>query len=122
MKESELRKNMAVLPMSTVMTLTGLSARQIRYYEEQKLVIPERTGGNHRQYSLNDIDKLLEIKDILMKTSSMAEVKRILKRRQIEMRKQQPSQAEISRALRRELEIQSPFFSDNSTTFNQSRL
>lgn len=113
---------MAVLPMSTVMTLTGLSARQIRYYEEQKLVIPERTGGNHRQYSLNDIDKLLEIKDILMKTSSMAEVKRILKRRQIEMRKQQPSQAEISRALRRELEIQSPFFSDNSTTFNQSRL
>jgi MerR family glutamine synthetase transcriptional repressor len=121
MRESELRKGMAILPMSTVMKLTGLSARQIRYYEEQELVIPERTGGNHRQYSLNDIDKLLEIKDILVGANSMVDVKRILKRRQT-VAQEQLAQAEISQALRRELEIQSPFSRNNSTTFNQPRL
>ncbi|HEY0222448.1 MerR family transcriptional regulator [Lactovum miscens] len=120
MKESELRKNMAVLPMSTVIKLTGLSARQIRYYEAQDLVIPERTGGNHRLYSLYDIDKLLEIKDILQSANSMVDVKRILKRRQTIAQKQ-PTQEEISRALRHELEIQSNFYRNDSTTFNQPR-
>ena len=63
MREKELRRSLAVLPMGTVMKLTNLTARQIRYYEEQELVIPERNAGNRRMYSLNDIDKLLEIKD-----------------------------------------------------------
>ena len=53
MKEKELRRSLAVLPIGTVMKLTSLSARQIRYYEEQGLVIPERNEGNRRMYSLN---------------------------------------------------------------------
>ena len=35
MREKELRRSLAVLPMGTVMKLTNLTARQIRYYEEQ---------------------------------------------------------------------------------------
>ena len=50
---------MSVFPIGTVMKLTDLSARQIRYYEEQDLVHPERSEGNRRMYSLNDIDMLL---------------------------------------------------------------
>ena len=65
MKEKELRRSLAVLPIGTVMKLTDLTARQIRYYEEQGLVIPERNEGNRRMYSLNNIDKLLEVKDYL---------------------------------------------------------
>ena len=49
------------------MKLTDLSARQIRYYEEQRLVIPERSETNRRMYSLNDVDCLLEIKDYLVR-------------------------------------------------------
>lgn len=63
MKEKELRRSLAVLPIGTVMKLTDLSARQIRYYEEQALITPERNAGNRRMFSLNDIDRLLEIKD-----------------------------------------------------------
>ncbi|VDG25963.1 MerR family transcriptional regulator [Lactobacillus sp.] [Lactiplantibacillus mudanjiangensis] len=33
MKEKELRRSLAVLPIGTVMKLASLSARQIRYYE-----------------------------------------------------------------------------------------
>ena len=65
MGEKELRRSLAVFPIGTVMKLTDLSARQIRYYEEQRLVIPERSETNRRLYSLNDVDRFLEIKDYL---------------------------------------------------------
>lgn len=77
MNEKELRRSMSVFPIGTVMTLTDLTARQIRYYEEQKLICPERNEGNRRMYSLIDIDVLLEIKDYLAEGINMAGIKRI---------------------------------------------
>ena len=65
-REKELRRSLAVFPIGTVMKLTDLTARQIRYYEDQGLIQPERTAGNRRMYSLNDMDRFLEIKDFLM--------------------------------------------------------
>lgn len=65
MKEKELRRSLAVFPIGTVIKLTDLTARQIRYYEEQRLIKPERTETNRRMYSLNDVDILLDIKDYL---------------------------------------------------------
>jgi MerR family glutamine synthetase transcriptional repressor len=77
MREKELRRSMSVFPIGTVMKLTDLSARQIRYYEEQDLIHPERSEGNRRMYSLNDIDTLLEIKDYLSDGLNMAGIKRV---------------------------------------------
>lgn len=74
---SEIRRTMPLLSMSIVMQLTDLSARQIRYYEEHHLIQPHRTEGNRRMFSLNDVDLLLEIKDILEQGVNMAEVKRV---------------------------------------------
>ena len=68
---------MSVFPIGTVMKLTDLTARQIRYYEEQELIHPERSDGNRRMYSLNDIDTLLEIKDYLSDGLNMAGIKRV---------------------------------------------
>ena len=48
--------------MSVVSKLTDLSPRQIRYYETHELVMPERTDGNKRLFSMNDLERLLEIK------------------------------------------------------------
>lgn len=59
------------------MKLTDLTARQIRYYEEQNLIHPKRNDGNRRMYSLNDIDVLLEIKDYLSEGINMAGIKHI---------------------------------------------
>ena len=50
MKEKELRRSMAVFPIGTVMKLTDLTARQIRYNEDQGLITPERTSGNRRMF------------------------------------------------------------------------
>lgn len=42
MVRRELRRDLAVLPMSVVRELTGLSDRQIRYYDQQGLIEPHR--------------------------------------------------------------------------------
>lgn len=77
MKEKELRRSMAVFTIGTVMKLTDLTARQIRYYEEQGLVLPQRTETNRRMYSLKDIDRLLEVKDYLNDGLNMIAIRRI---------------------------------------------
>lgn len=76
MKERELRRTLAVFPIGSVMKLTDLTARQIRYYEDQGLIHPDRNDGNRRMYSLNDMDKLLEIKDYIAEGLNIAAIKR----------------------------------------------
>ncbi|HJC03365.1 MAG TPA: MerR family transcriptional regulator [Candidatus Ligilactobacillus avistercoris] len=96
MREKELRRSLAVLPIGTVMKLTDLSARQIRYYEEHQLVVPQRTEGNHRMYSLNDVDRLLEIKDLLHDGFNIAGIKRVYAEQE---RKRQQQQAKLQQSL-----------------------
>lgn len=48
-----------------VSRLTGLSERQIRYYEKQGLVQPRRTAGRQRQYGPHEIARLRDIKSLL---------------------------------------------------------
>jgi MerR family transcriptional regulator, global nitrogen regulator len=54
-------KNKKVITIGIVRELTGLSERQIRYYEERKLLFPERSAGGSRKYSFSDIELLMEI-------------------------------------------------------------
>mgnify|MGYP000599472395 CR=1 FL=1 len=70
MREKELRRSLAVFPIGTVMKLTDLTARQIRYYEEQELIHPERSEGNRRMYSLNDIDVPVSYTHLTLPTNS----------------------------------------------------
>lgn len=84
---SDIRRNMPLLPISIVMQLTDLTARQIRYYEEHELIQPHRTEGNRRMFSLNDVDILLEIKDLLEQGVNMAGIKRVFKLKEEEKAK-----------------------------------
>ncbi|WP_088005999.1 MerR family transcriptional regulator [Indiicoccus explosivorum] len=74
----QVRRTMPLLPISIVMELTGLSARQIRHYEDQQLISPARTAGNKRMFSLNDVDRLLEIKEYLEQGINLAGIRKIL--------------------------------------------
>lgn len=65
MTTKEFRRNLAVFPIGSVMKLTDLTARQIRYYEDFGLIDPHRSDTNRRLYSLNDIDRLLEIVELM---------------------------------------------------------
>ncbi|MER1999922.1 MAG: MerR family transcriptional regulator [Lysinibacillus sp.] len=73
----DVRRAMPVLPISTVMQLTNLTARQIRYYEEHELIEPVRTEGNRRMFSLNNVDELLEIQELLEQGINIAGIKKV---------------------------------------------
>lgn len=54
-------KERKVITIGVVSELTGLSERQIRYYEERKLIFPERSPKGNRKYSFLDVEELMEI-------------------------------------------------------------
>lgn len=112
MTEKEFRRSLAVFPIGTVMELTGLTARQIRYYEEFKLIHPERTSTNRRRYSLNDVDRLLEIGDLLADGTTLKGIqKRFMQaqRDEEEAKRQQLTDQDVRRILREEIENQGGF-------------
>lgn len=74
----EIRRNMALLPIGIVMKLTDLTARQIRYYEQQELIMPARTSGNQRLFSFHDVERLLEIKTLIEKGVNIVGIKQVL--------------------------------------------
>jgi len=74
---NEIRRNMPLFSMGSVMKLTDLSARQIRYYEQHGLISPERTKGNQRLFSFNDVERLLEIKSLIEKGINLAGIKQM---------------------------------------------
>jgi MerR family glutamine synthetase transcriptional repressor len=59
--------NDSIYPISVVMSKTGLSARQIRYYETNGLIKPARSKGNQRLYMAADVERLQLIKTLLEK-------------------------------------------------------
>ncbi|UOE57791.1 MerR family transcriptional regulator [Bacillus sp. CMF12] len=105
---------MPLFPIGTVMQLTDLTARQIRYYEEHQLISPARTDGNRRLFSLNDIDVLLEIKDLIDQGVNMAGIKQLFlvkeqqaitenMNKQAEKARRDLSDEEIRKLLRKEI-------------------
>lgn len=50
-----------VISIGIVSELTGLSVRQIRYYEERKLIYPQRSTRGTRKYSFADVERLMDI-------------------------------------------------------------
>ncbi|MED1564035.1 MerR family transcriptional regulator [Alkalihalobacillus alcalophilus ATCC 27647 = CGMCC 1.3604] len=71
-------RDQACFPIRVVMEITNLSARQIRYYEEQGLVKPKRNDGNQRMFSLNDVDDFHQIKKYIEQGVNIAGIKAIL--------------------------------------------
>jgi MerR family transcriptional regulator, glutamine synthetase repressor len=113
---SQIRRNMPLFSIGIVMQLTDLTARQIRYYEEHGLISPARTEGNKRLFSLNDIDKLLEVKDLIDQGVNLAGIKQIFNVKQqqddaptdednkeAEKVRKDLSDAELRKLLRKEL-------------------
>lgn len=59
---SDVHQNTPVYPIAVVRKLTGLSDRQIRYYEQVGLLKPSRTAGRRRLFSPLEVEALIKIK------------------------------------------------------------
>ncbi|MCO7125646.1 MerR family transcriptional regulator [Sporolactobacillus shoreicorticis] len=102
------RRSMPLFSMGIVQKLTGLTARQIRYYEENDLINPERSEGNRRVFSFNDVDRLLDIKSLLDEGVNLAGIRRVLSEKPVEANrpaeaKKAMSDAELMKFLKSEL-------------------
>jgi MerR family glutamine synthetase transcriptional repressor len=74
------RKELPLFPIGIVQKLTGLTARQIRYYEQHGLVHPARSEGKQRLFSFADVERLMEVRSLLDDGLNMAKVKERLSR------------------------------------------
>lgn len=99
------RRSMPLFGIGIVMKLTELTARQIRYYEEQGLVSPERTSGNQRLFSFNDVDRLLEIKKFLDNGLNLAGIKLLLTEGEEKEEKTIPSDSKDMEVPKKETEL-----------------
>ncbi len=66
------------IPMRVVKKKTGLTSRQIRYYDHVNLIFPARTPGNQRLFSENDIRKLKKIKKLINEGYNIHTIKKKL--------------------------------------------
>ncbi|MGM9924903.1 MAG: MerR family transcriptional regulator [Bacillus sp. (in: firmicutes)] len=69
-------KSKKVMTIGTVKELTGLTERRIRYYEERKLIFPERSKAGMRRYSFLDIELLAIISNKIEKGTWTNEIKK----------------------------------------------
>ena len=75
-------KDKKVISIGIVKELTGLSERQIRYYESRKLLFPERSKTGIRKYSFQDIELLVDIANQLEEGIWTNEIRKELQRRE----------------------------------------
>ncbi len=68
--------------LGMVVEMTGLSARQIRYYEGKGLITVERSSGNQRMFSPSDLAMLQSVAELRKKGYSLAKVRTILAARE----------------------------------------
>ncbi|EIA20929.1 MerR family transcriptional regulator [Listeria fleischmannii] len=118
MSEKEIRRSMPLFPIGPVMKLTDLTARQIRYYEDQGLISPARNQGNHRHYSLQDIDTLLEIKDYLNDGLNIAGIKKMYQIQDQE-KKNPLTDEDVRKILRKEMQQAGRFVKGDDLSQNQ---
>jgi DNA-binding transcriptional MerR regulator len=51
--------------ISEASRLSGVSARSLRYYEDEGLIVPGRCGNGYRDYCGSTIDRVLVIRSLL---------------------------------------------------------
>ncbi|MCD7036200.1 MerR family transcriptional regulator [Metabacillus sp. GX 13764] len=82
MQENHSYRDKKVISIGTVSEITGLSVRQIRYYEERQLIYPERTDKGTRKYSFTDIERLMEIADMREEGVQTSEILKDFKKKE----------------------------------------
>jgi len=65
--------------ISVAARMVGLHAQTLRSYERLGLVTPERSRGNRRFYSRDDIEQLLHVKSLLDAGVNLAGVEMVMK-------------------------------------------
>ena len=69
-----------------VIELTGITARQLQWWDERKIVVPQRRGRN-REYGLDDLAEVAVICELRRKGFSLQRVRQVMRYLQRELGK-----------------------------------
>ena len=67
-----------VFAISVAAELVSMQIQNLRVYERHGLVEPDRTAGGTRLYSLEDIDRLTRVRELLAEGLNLAGVSRVM--------------------------------------------
>jgi len=67
MTDKTINKYEAVLTIGTVASKLKVSVQTLRLYEREGLILPVKTNGGRRMYSLHDLDRLYCIREMITK-------------------------------------------------------
>ncbi|MDQ0189322.1 MerR family transcriptional regulator [Alicyclobacillus cycloheptanicus] len=106
------RRQLPLFSIGIVQKLTGLTARQIRYYEQHGLIHPARSEGKQRLFSFADVERLMDVRSLLDDGYNMSGVKAKLLGKQPDGagaakandKAAEPSDAELYKWLQEELQ------------------
>jgi len=83
-REKRTEHALNVFTSSDVMQLTGITARQLQWWDERKIVVPQRRGRN-RVYSLDDLAEVAVICELRRKGFSLQRVRQVMRYLQREL-------------------------------------
>lgn len=70
-----------IYPIRTVAHLTGVNTRRIRAWEDvYDLLCPARTGGGHRLYSEEDVERIRVIRAMVERGMSLKGIQQLMRR------------------------------------------
>jgi len=78
MLSGDMDENTPLFAIATAAELSGLHPQTLRQYDRLGLVVPTRTAGRTRRYSMRDIVALREIQTLSNEGLNLAGIKRIL--------------------------------------------
>lgn len=94
------RNHTPLYPIGVTERLTGLTARQIRYWEANSLLQPARTRGRQRLYSDADVSRLKEVKRLIAEGLTLERIKHVLLSRDRRLDRAEMGSAQIERGAR----------------------
>lgn len=72
------KSDRGVFAISVAADLSGTAVQNLRVYERHGLLDPQRTEGGTRQYSQDDVDRLLHIRELLDAGLNIAGITQVL--------------------------------------------
>lgn len=75
---SEIDENTPLFAIAMAAELAMMHPQTLRQYDRMGLVVPERTGGQSRRYTMRNIKQLLEIAKLSAAGVSLEGIKRVL--------------------------------------------
>ena len=67
-----------VYAISVAASMVSMEIQNLRVYERRGLLAPDRTAGGTRLYSVDDVERLERIRDLLAEGLNLAGVARVL--------------------------------------------